>query len=715
MGGAVPRVVRGGERGEQRPLAAGRQRQQVVVVEAEQRRLQHAGEAEIVVGQQRGAAGGDEIEHGDVTGDVEPVGAGHGDPALLQRADHRLEEGVAGAHEDEDVAGPHRPLPPAAALVHAIGRERRAQRLNLARDAVGEFARGVVLGQRVDGDAPFRIDIAGFGLDARPHLDERRQALLDALVAGPDVALLHQPVLMRHGGEHAVDGREDPGGRAERGLQSHPFEGLAAGTKARLERRAHALEHQRGRALEREDRLLVVADDEEGAIGATRTGTGGEVGGETLEDLPLRLAGVLRLVDQHVVDAAVELVQDPAGIGAAQQLERAVDEIVEVEQAAGRLGVLVARGHGVDDLQQGRSALCRLGDLEFGSQPHETLLFRAQLRLEAGMDFHQTGRDQALALVARAREVDRRQQLEQGREPRPAGQRLAGSVQAGRLVAVALRSYGEDGGQRRPPRGSDALVHHRPPHRFGIGVAAAETRGQARSVGRAAGGIAQRHGLGDETIDAECAGEIGHQRQRRAEAAGGALRLLDDGTLGRRHQLAGAQFVRHGETRRHVGLEREKVQQPLAEGVDRLDLQPAGRLHRTGEETARGDQVGRRRRRRAGRDDGGAQLAILPHRPVGEIAEHAGRHLRRRRLGEGEAEDLGRRRAGEQQPDHALRQHVGLARAGVGGHPDRRGGVGCAHLALAQMVGHEQDRGDGFVHGAPSSSPASDHSRTRAR
>ena len=46
------------------------------------------------------------------------------------------------------------------------------------------------------------------------------------------------------------------------------------------------------------------------------------------------------------------------------------------------------------------------------------------------------------------------------------------------------------------------------------------------------------------------------------------------------------------------------------------------------------------------------------------------RHLGRARLGEGQAQDRGGIDAGEQQPQHARRQHLGLAGAGRGRQPD---------------------------------------------
>jgi hypothetical protein len=70
------------------------------------------------------------------------------------------------------------------------------------------------------------------------------------------------------------------------------------------------------------------------------------------DDVPLPRAGVLRLVDQHVIDAAVELVMHPAGGDAVQHLQRLVDQIVIVEQAALLLFAAVVRRRRGRDMQQ---------------------------------------------------------------------------------------------------------------------------------------------------------------------------------------------------------------------------------------------------------------------------------------------------------------------------------------------------------------------------
>ena len=71
---------------------------------------------------------------------------------------------------------------------------------------------------------------------------------------------------------------------------------------------------------------------------------------------------------------------------------------------------------------------------------------------------------------------------------------------------------------------------------------------------------------------------------------------------------------------------------------------------------------------------------IVERGPCGERVEHALGHIGGGGLGEGDAEDFLRLDALEQEIDHALRQHMGLARAGIGGDPRRYFRIG--HRAL---------------------------------
>src|SRR5262249_32939318 len=80
-----------------------------------------------------------------------------------------------------------------------------------------------------------------------------------------------------------------------------------------------ASERFRVRSLEAEDRLLLVADREQGPRSCTFTcaAAGEEFLGELVYDLPLLGARVLRLVDENMVETAIELVENPGGgIGA---------------------------------------------------------------------------------------------------------------------------------------------------------------------------------------------------------------------------------------------------------------------------------------------------------------------------------------------------------------------------------------------------------------
>ena len=123
-------------------------------------------------------------------------------------------------------------------------------------------------------------------------------------------------------------------------------------------------------------------------------------------------------------------------------------------------------------------------------------------------------------------------------------------------------------------------------------------------------------------------------------------------------------------------LGREAGQQRLAEGVDRLDAQPAaGRLEHAREQGAR---VGAGFRRDVLAQSGeflGERAVLHPH-PARQPRVDAVGHLGGARLGEGEAENRGGIVAREQQPDHARGQHMRLAGAGRRRQPDEPPRIG---------------------------------------
>ena len=123
---------------------------------------------------------------------------------------------------------------------------------------------------------------------------------------------------------------------------------------ARAELAPHEREPGRYRALEGEDRLLLVADGEQRARLGRRAFAREEFFHQRLHHLPLARAGVLRLVDQDVLDATVELVLHPlGGVRSRQQVRRLDDEVVEIECAACRLQPLIGRDGRVGEPQHG--------------------------------------------------------------------------------------------------------------------------------------------------------------------------------------------------------------------------------------------------------------------------------------------------------------------------------------------------------------------------
>ena len=112
-------------------------------------------------------------------------------------------------------------------------------------------------------------------------------------------------------GKHGVGRSEHRPGRAEGFGQGkrrpRPLGGLGPVSKAAMGggKRAGV------GALEAEDRLFLVADREQGARRGAGAPTGEEFFRQGRDHGPLRRTGVLRLVDQQVIEAAVELVEHP--------------------------------------------------------------------------------------------------------------------------------------------------------------------------------------------------------------------------------------------------------------------------------------------------------------------------------------------------------------------------------------------------------------------
>ena len=185
--------------------------------------------------------------------------------------------------------------------------------------------------------------------------------------------------------EHFVDGAEHGLARAERVLELADDEILPAFLVRASKVAPHVGEFLGRGVLERIDRLLFVADREHRARYAACARAGGEFGGEPTHDLPLLVAGVLRLVDQEMIDAEIELVMHPGRIDVGEERQRLVDQVVIIEQAAALLLVGVARQHLVSDGEERGAAVAAGDGAAAFEQRADALLLRAQPLDKAGI------------------------------------------------------------------------------------------------------------------------------------------------------------------------------------------------------------------------------------------------------------------------------------------------------------------------------------------
>ena len=174
--------------------------------------------------------------------------------------------------------------------------------------------------------------------------------------------------------------------------------------------------------------------------------------------------------------------------------------------------------------------------------------------------------------------------------------------------------------------------------------------------------------------------------------------------LGGGQQFAGIAVVHHLEMGGDGSLQREPAQERLAKGVDGFDMHAAGGVEHLGEQApgAHGFRLVRRPAQQVGQFPG--QGGFAGDGPVGQPAGDAVAHLGGGGLGEGQAQQPVGRAAAQQQGEHPVGQHLGLAGAGGRSHPHRGGGVGGLALAPGGIGDH-----------SPSSSAALAHSLTRAR
>ncbi len=209
----------------------------------------------------------------------------------------------------------------------------------------------------------------------RPQLDQPGIVLAIRLVRDLGVGGEDQSVCGRRLGKDAIDGLEHRLGRAEGEGERHVVPDERERVRPLPEFAADLAEPHRIRALETVDRLLLVADREQRAQPVASSGARKEFRRQILDDGPLRRICVLRLVDENVVDPAVDLEQHPGrGFGARQEVLRLVDQVVVIERDLHELLPVVLASHGVGQRKHGSACF---GHAEMG----ESVVQRGETRL----------------------------------------------------------------------------------------------------------------------------------------------------------------------------------------------------------------------------------------------------------------------------------------------------------------------------------------------
>ena len=355
----------------------------------------------------------------------------------------------------------------------------------------------------------------------------------------------------------------------------------------------HVGEPFRSGALEGEDRLLLVADRKNAArLRLAHPFASRELGDQRADDLPLRRAGILRLVDQHMIDAEIELVMHPGRLDVGEQSQAFCDQVVVIEQAAGLLVAAIAADDRFRDRERRRGAIAGEHRAALQHQRFEPRLLGIQPPGKPAMLRGESPGDDPSAPLAFGGEEHREIDLRSCR-----GGQARGRPQPRGLLALARRSRGQERGDGMPFRNRQVrALRHRQLDAFQrFGRRHAERR---RKLGDrrfdAAGALDpgdQRVALVDQVFDSGAERLVGARRDRGRERP--PERALRHPGRFEQHFEAQAseevtlrKLLQHRKARRHVGLERKLMEQPGAERMDGLHLETAGGLQRLREQSA---------------------------------------------------------------------------------------------------------------------------------
>ena len=525
----------------------------------------------------------------------QPVGAGDRHARLLERADDQLLHDAAPAEQDQDVAGLDR-LPRARQTLAA----RRASAGSCPRCARATRRSGSSLGRGASG--------SGQGSSRR-----------SARPAPPAATARPGPAgwRARSRGAGRSSGSTTPPAPPAGRTRRRPAASTAgternerSSSSARIGRRAararaaqlvpDAAEIGEVGTLEAVDRLLLVADHEQRALAARARPAPAKSSSVSLsDDPPLPRAGVLRLVDQHMVDPRVELEQHPLGLARPLQQRvrcarsgrrsRAPPSAPSAPRrrrwwrtrraaaprsgarSAGRAGCRLA-GPAAPAPARGHAAPARDATFFVAS------VFSAAARRPSGSSAG-TRRAVAPGRPVRAAEPGRRSAAPRSASlaepcasaPAAASRPAASWLAVGAGQRLQRRRLQPGLGAERPMDARRASPRGRPGTRPGRAAAACAGPAAPSSVSVSVFSVS----VTARICSARPSGVAGIAARAQGLRAG----LL--------HQLGRGALVDGLEMRRHAGLEREPPQQGAAQRVDGHDAEPARQLQHLREQAPR--------------------------------------------------------------------------------------------------------------------------------
>ena len=595
------------------------------------------------------------------------------------------------------------------------------QSLDLGLDALCQLDFRAGHGNAVERRAPALDVLFVVGFGQFPEIDQARAGVGERVVHRIAVLGRVNAAVDRLVAEHVVDRLQDRRPRAERIGEGYRIEFQPGVLEFLLQLPAAQIEFARRGALERKDRLLLVADREHRAQHAVaRAGTGGEFGNDVRDDVPLPRAGILRLVDQHVIDAAVELVMHPA--------RGRRDRALRASCRSGRRN------------RAGRAPVFR-GD----SSPPPRSRYGAAPRCGRGSSprggARSAGRcgDSPLRTAGRWRDCCRRISWSppicaaRGRSsvrktPRYASTwalpvNTSASRKPRRLVLIGFAAGVENAGDLLPARplryGPSTISRSTSSMRsLAATPSAADICAAAASAPPAASVQAMkwsrlRQASRTTSLKVTSAALAIAVIERPPVALSG-LREASSSTARLARSIISF-WSRSSSTAKRAGTLASNgncCSSRVHSAWIVCTLSPPGVSSAQANSFRAALRSFARRMRDAGFADRRVQRVIIERHPVAQRREHPLGHVGGGGLGEGDAENFFRRHAVEQQPDHALHQHMRLARAGIGRHEG--GGGRIRRARLCGTDGGRNGRGT-FTIPPVASPPAADHSLIRAR